>query len=465
MATISELVRERLTEEIPPVVRRREIMGDLPAPERFNRVDIIVGMRRSGKTFYLFQRMRSLAEQGVPRSRMLYFDFSDDRLPDSGNLIDEVIDEYWRQAPEARSEGAYLFLDEVQDCDEWQGACRRIAEHERVSLVVTGSSSKVSPGEIATQFRGRSHTHEMLPLSFAEYLRFHEGELPDGSNADELSGADGRAAFSPAERTALESLFDRYLVTGGFPAVQNDSRAVRIEVLQGYVRDVVARDVADRFDRLSVPLATQMALLVLRSTARELSVNGLVDALKAAGHRIGWEKASEMAALLSQAYLYFELREYSRTPLAGGTNPPKAYAIDPGLAYAVSRASQEDIGLRLETAAYLELRRRMAGRRTDSISSYTEPTARRRKVDFLVGESFAGESEPASPYALYQVALNLDDGKTRRRELESLDAAMAQTGLGEGTVITLRESGVERAEHGSIQIVPAWRWFLAADEG
>ena len=455
MAIIEELVRERIVEPIPEGYPRDEVMEDLPEPARFNRVHVITGMRRSGKTFYLFQRMRALQARGVPRERIFYFDFSDNRLPlQDGRLMDEVLDEYWRQVPVARSGGAYLFLDEVQDCAGWQGTCRRIAETETVTLVITGSSSKVSSSEIATQFRGRSHTHEMLPCSFSEYLRFHSDELPVGFRSGEAG------AYAPAERTALEALLDRYLVTGGFPAVQRDTPAARIETLQGYVRDVVARDVAERLARPSMAAANQAALYILRTTARELSVNALVDALRASGASIGWEKARELCDLFRQAYLYFELWEYTRTPLAGGTNPPKSYAVDPGLAYAVSRASQEDIGLRLETAVYLELRRRMAGRRTDVISSFTCPDAARHKVDFLVGEAYAGELEPAEPYALYQVALSLEAEKTRRRELDSLDAAMRHTGLEQGTIITLRESGTERTGHGEVRIVPAWRWLL-----
>lgn len=467
MSIIEEIVRARLSERMPPVIERDSIMGPLAVPARFNRVHIITGMRRSGKTFYLFQRMRGLIAQGVPRSRIFYFDFSDDRLPkDDDRLMDLVLDEYWRQTPGARTAGSYLFLDEVQDCSGWQGTCRRIAENEIVTLVITGSSSKVSSEEIATSFRGRSHTHEMLPLSFAEYLRFHSEMLPDSLRS--LSSTSARpVAWSPAERTALEALFDSYLIVGGFPAVQQDMSSTRIEILQGYVRDVVARDVAERLSRPSIPLANQAALLILRLTAREVSVNGICEALRASGFKIGWERAQELCELFRQAYLYFELWEYSRLPLSGGTNPPKGYAIDPGIAYAVSRASQEDVGLRLETAVYLELRRRLSGRRTDTISSFTDKGPRRQKVDFLVGEAYVGEQEPSTPYALYQVSLSLTSEKTRNRELESLDAAFATTGLTEGTVITLRETEELALAHGTVRVVPAWRWFLertAADE-
>lgn len=459
MGIIAELVRARLTDELVPVRERDEIMDPLAKPARFNRVQIITGMRRSGKTFYLFQQMKSLIDRGVPRQHIFYFDFSDDRLLAGERVMDEVLEEYWRQVPSARMEGAYLFLDEVQDCEGWQGTCRRVAENEVVTLTITRSSSKVSSDEIATTFRGRSNAREMLPLSFTEFVRFHQERLPSSLHDRNFANGSGHA-FSPSERTALESLFDDYLIVGGFPAVQGDGTAARIEVLQGYVRDVVARDVAERLSRASIPLANQVALLILRTTARELSLNSVCETLTASGYRIGWERARELCTLFRQAYLYFELWEYSRQPLAKSTNPPKSYVVDPGLAFAVSRASQEDVGLRLETAVYLELRRRMAGKRTDAISSYTDAGPRHQKVDFAVGEAFAHGLEPASPYALYQVSLSLASEKTRNRELDSLEVAMERTGISEGTVITLRESEDVATSQGVIHVLPAWRWFL-----
>lgn len=464
MDVISELVAERMRQEVPAIIPRNDIMEDLPAPKRFNRVHIITGMRRSGKTFYLFQHMGRLIQSGVPRNRIFYFDFSDDRLPTGDpHLMSEVLDEYWRQVPQARTQGSYLFLDEVQDCGNWQGTCRRVAENELVTLTVTGSSSKVSSAEIATSFRGRSHSHEMLPLSFLEFVRFHASELPAGTSAEELPRQAAESVLSPAERTCLEEFFDRYLVVGGFPDVQQSSAATRIEVLQGYVRDVVARDVAERMARPSLPLANQMALLILRNTSCEMSINGMVETLRASGKRVGWEKADEMARLFRQAYLYFEVHEYTRQLVSDAGNPPKGYAVDPGLAYAVSRASQEDIGKRLETAVYLELRRRMAGRRTDSVTSYTEPGRRQRKVDFLVGKAYAGDAEPAVPYGLIQVAMTLESDRTRQRELGSLDVAMERTGLDRATIVTLRDSEHVNLSHGEVRVEPAWRWFLAQD--
>lgn len=163
------LVHESLEFPLPEATPRQDLITRLPVPAQFNLTYRITGVRHSGKTFYAFQLMQRLLAQGVPRDRIFYFNFADDRLkPAPAALLDDVLDEYWRQMPEARTESAYLFLDEVQESDEWQGFCQCIAEHEKVTLVITGSSSKLPSDQIASSFRGRSLECHMFPLSFTE---------------------------------------------------------------------------------------------------------------------------------------------------------------------------------------------------------------------------------------------------------------------------------------------------------
>lgn len=445
-ADVAVMVRERLQETIPTPSPRFDIIRNLPAPERFNLVHIITGMRRCGKTFYLFQLMQSLLKAGVPRNHMFYFDFADERLkPMEPNIMQQIVDEYWRQVPEARTEGCYLFLDEVQEADSWQGFCQRLADQEKVTLVITGSSSKVSSAEIATQFRGRSHTHEMWPLSFAEYCLFHGISLPD----------EGQSAFSPKEITQYESAFDDYLHWGGFPGIQKQAPQDRIEILQGYVRDVVARDVAERAGREDISLAMQLALFALRNTACEFSANEFAKRLKDAGYKAYWDKVRQLTELFQQAYLIHYLPEYSTMLKPDTTALPKVYAEDHGLAYAVSRANQQDYGKRLETLVYLELRRRLAGRRTDVVTSLTVPGQANVKVDFLMGDALGMD-----PYELIQVTFDMSAEKTRKREIESLKAGMTFAKLNEGTIISLRDEELIESEAGKINVIPAWKWCL-----
>ena len=447
------LVREAREFAFPEVVERQEIVGALPKPAPFNLVHIITGIRRCGKTFFAFQLINGLLASGVQRDRVFYFNFADDRLrPAPPTLLNDVIEEYWRQVPAARSEGCYLFLDEVQEADDWQGFCQRVAEREKVTLVITGSSSKLSADEIASGFRGRSLEHPMHPLSFREFCAFQGIQTP---SADELRDT---GAVSPQMRTALESAYDQFLVIGCFPGVQRMEPEGRIALLQAYVRDVVARDVVERYGRVGIALANQVALFCLRNTGCELSVNRLVEALREVGYKTSWETVNETVRLFCQAHLLSLLPEHSTSLSPDSTAIQKVYAADAGMTYACSRANQQDVGKRLETAVFAELGRRTRGGRAETVTSFTAPTARREKVDFLVGDVLA-----SSPCELIQVTAGMEIPKTRRRELGSLEVAMGRTGMPNGVVITLREDGEAVLESGRrVRIVPAWKWSLEA---
>ncbi len=457
----SSLVKESREFAFPHPVARAEIIPTLPEPDLFNLVHIVTGVRRCGKTFYLFQKIHQLLNNGIPHDFVFYFNFADARLsPVSETVLMDVIDEYYRQVPQARIDGAYLFLDEVQECPDWQSACQRIEEHERATLIVTGSSSKLTSDEIATQFRGRSYSHEMMPLSFREFCIFQDAEVPDISEASEVSDVSAicnvpDVAFSPQSITHYEALYDRYLTEGGFPGVQNLRMSEQIELLQGYVRDVVARDVAERFGREDISLANQYALYVLRNTACELSINNMVEHLQKAGFKVYWDKVRRLDDMFQQAFLYYPLSEYTTALKVNSTATPKVYAVDQGMAYATARANQQDVGKRFKTAVFLEIKRRMVGRRTDSVTSYNVSSSQGSKVDFLIGDaSFA------QPYALVQVCASMTQEKTRHRELRSLDQAMDRTGLHEGFVITLREEETVPVTNGIVHVVPAWKWAL-----
>ncbi len=449
---LAEIVQEALAFELPQVSPRDDVIEALPKPAPFNLVHIITGIRRCGKTFYAFQWAQRLLDQGVDRNKIFYFNFSDDRLrPAPASLMNDVIEEYWRQVPQARSEGCYLFLDEVQEAGSWQGFCQRIAEHEKVTLVITGSSSKLSADDIATEFRGRSQEHPMHPLSFREFCLFHKMQVPEAAELREIG------SVSPQMRTELEGAFDRYLVAGGFPGVQSLTEGSRIQMLQAYLRDVIARDVIERSARTDISLANQVGLFCLRNTGCDLSVNNLVEDLKSIGYRTSWEKVSEVVRLFEQAHLIGLLREFAMSIAPSTTVPNKVYAIDQGMAYATSRASQQDIGKRLETAIYMELMRRTANGRMETVTSYTAQTSAKEKVDFLIGDALATD-----PYELLQVTVDMTAEKTRRREVDSLEAAIGETRVERAAIITLREEGLIAGKHGEIKVVPAWKWALSS---
>ena len=161
-----------------PIYPRALDLGTPLLPRAGNLVSVVVGMRRSGKTYRLFQEMRRLLDDGVPPAQMLYFNFEDDRLkPLTSAVGDAVLDTFFELHPEAHERGAYLFLDEVQEIEDWGTWLRRIIDTKKVTVYATGSSSKLLSADVATAFRGRSVEYELLPMSFGEFVRCHEPEV------------------------------------------------------------------------------------------------------------------------------------------------------------------------------------------------------------------------------------------------------------------------------------------------
>mgnify|MGYP004489103713 CR=1 FL=1 len=110
--------------------------------------------------------------------------------------------------------------------------------------MLTGSSSKLLSSDIPTNFRGRSLSREMWPLSFREYCLFH--------NIDTTNVG---GEYAPNVRRPLQNALNDYLNIGGFPAVQHMGALDRMRLLQGYADEIVAKDVLERFETTSLRVA------------------------------------------------------------------------------------------------------------------------------------------------------------------------------------------------------------------
>lgn len=447
-----ELVAEYLSElEIPGYVPRSPLFSTLPEPNKRNLIYPIIGVRRCGKTFYLFQLMDELLRSGVPANRMLYFPFDDDRLePKDESTASRVLDAYFKLVPDAR-EGCYLFFDEIQEAPNWEAFVRRAAEQYNTTVVVSGSSSKLLSTDIPTKLRGRTLSHEMWPLSFPEFCLFHNVETGRGG---------ARTTF---ERGVLETALERYLAVGGFPAVQKMSSIDRTHLLQDYADEIVTKDVLERFESASFRAGRRFARSALRSTGLRFSVNKQVAAMRSAGVSLSNNGAYALLDDFEDAHLVFKVSDYTLSIRDNPKSSYKVYAIDPGLALAVAPANHIDLGQRLETAVFIELMRRYGSLRDNVIASYSSKSC--PEVDFVVGDMLL-EHE----HELIQVAVESGGVRDGRRanakkylsEVGNLKKAMAETGLSESTLITLDEEGDVDTGAGTVRFVPAWKWMLGS---
>ncbi len=422
--TIIEVIKD-FSEWEPPSLVEREI--EVPLNLRIRRAVSIVGPRRAGKTFLMYQLIRRLLRIGVPRRRILYVNFEDYRLF-GADLRDmaEIVDTFYELYPPQKGEKTWLFLDEVQNVPGWERVVRTIVDSGNVQVYVTGSSSKLLSLELATQLRGRTLVYEVYPFSFREFLR--------------ARGIEADPHPSSRQRREILNALSEYLEWGGYPeAVLEPGQRERI--LQEIWEVTVSRDVVERWKIRN----TRVLRLLIRAVqeSREFSVHRFYNYLKSLGIRVSKNTLYTYLEHLYDALIAFPLRKISPSYKALEASIPKIYLVDNGL-YA-----EKEKGRLLENLVFMELKRRGFKENT-SLFYWRDPLG--REVDFVLRKS-------ASRYELIQVAYQITHSNILR-ETRPLEKASKQLGRAQGLIITWDQEGVLGEGGAAARAVPLWRWLL-----
>ena len=160
-----EIVAEWLEEAQFPFIVPRNSHGI--KPEDLLRIFAIVGPRRAGKTYFMYQLVQLLLQDGrYVREDILFIDFEDFRLTClNSEDIDEVFSVFYQLTGKYPR---FLFFDEVQNLPGWSRVLRTLHNRHRFKIIISGSNSKLLSREVATELRGRYDDILMLPFSFNE---------------------------------------------------------------------------------------------------------------------------------------------------------------------------------------------------------------------------------------------------------------------------------------------------------
>ena len=399
---------------------------------------VCIGVRRGGKSTYLFQIMNRLLSEGVSRENILYLNFFDDRLhnmrQENLGLITEA---YYSLYPEKKNtETVYCFFDEIQAVESWEPFVDRLLRTEKCEVYLTGSSARMLSKEIATQMRGRALSWELFPFSFREFLDY--------------KGIDNTGALSTKQRLTVRKAFDDYWETGGFPEVAGVEKHLRVKIHQEYFQAVLFRDLIERYD-ISLPKAvTDLAHWLIDNTASLYSVNKLTGYLKSLGHKAHSSAVSDYLGWFEDAYFLFTVRVFDASLARSKTNPKRIYCVDHGMVTSVASGILVNSGHLLENLVFTALRRL-------SPDIYYYKTKRGQEVDFIV-------QLPDRTRMLVQACESMARPQTRKHEVQALSGVMAELGLRSGTIVTRNEEDEIEVEAGKIRVVPAWRFLLSMSE-
>lgn len=406
MSELLNLIRDELLikiNKLSNIVKRNVHIPDMP-----NKIKVVIGMRRTGKTYYLLDKIKQLLDKGLPYSRIIYINLEDDRLqPMNAKQLAALIDEFYALYPDNHHQHCQLFFDEIQTVEDWPKYIRRLQDTKDVDIYLTGSSAKLLSKEIATELRGRSVAFEMWPLSFQEYLSSQSVKYSPPKSKIDID--------------KCKILLQDYLLTGGFPEIAVYPFMEKNKVLQDYVDVVIYRDIIERHRITNLDLIKYMIKYLIKNAAANVSLNKLYNDLRSQGYTIGRATVYDYLNYISDAYLAFLVPLYSESVRKTQANPRKVYTVDTGLTKAYSLSNTMNIGRLFENMIYLDLRRR-----GDEIYYYQ--THEKYEIDFFTRST-------DGTLHLYQVAWDISQPETLIREERALHSAEKELGI-KGELIT-----------------------------
>ncbi len=417
---------------LPQRVERRGLGVDLG---RLRSVLALVGPRRAGKTYYMYQLVDGLLRSGsAQRSDILFVDFEDYRLKGfEAAHMDDLLGAHERLAGRPPR---YLCLDEVQQAGDWSRILRTLHNRRRHRIVVTGSNSRLLAREVATELRGRYESVLVFPFSFEEFMAF-KGIAPTAARARTPGGAARSAAA-----------FQAWLRHGGYPEVCARETAVeQRRLLQGYFETVVYRDVLDRYPIRSRGLLDDLLAWLLEAYATAFSIGAFERRFKGSGRPVSKATISAYLGILEEVFFVVRARKFGFSPGRRLFNPAKVYLIDTGFA-GLGGAFAENRGRLLENAVAVELLRR-----GHELYYHSD----RHECDFILREG------PRVRKAV-QVCWELNPS-SEAREVRGLEEALRATRAPEGLILTFDQEGERRIGGRRVRILPAWRWMGGLEPG
>ena len=424
---ILSVIAEWLEEvTLPDLIPRQQPHVD---PERLNRILAIVGPRRAGKTYFMYQLIQSLLDTGRwTKQDILFLDLEDYRLTGfSTSDVEELFTVFHQLTGQYPH---FLFFDEVQHLPNWSRVLRTLHNQHRFKIIISGSNSQLLGREVATELRGRYEDVMMLPFSFKEYLRYRGISYTT------------TATYTPT-RGKLIAAFEDYLKYGGFPEViMLAASSERRRLLQSYFQTVFYKDVLDRYNIKARYILDVLMRELLDDFSGLFSISQFEKHLKSNNLPGSKRTISNYLHHLQEAFFILLTDKFAYSPRQRLMNPKKVYLIDTGLSV-LGVPFSENRGKILENIVAIELYRR--GKETYYFKS-------RHECDFIVKTG-------SQPTEAIQVCWEVTT-RNEKREIAGLVEAMNALNIRDGRILTFTQNEERELIGRKVAIQPVWRWLL-----
>ena len=416
-----ETIKEILLENRKEIESQQVVHRNIEKEDFANYV--LIGVRRAGKSFMLYQQIQDNLKKGITWDSMLYINFEDERLigmtAQELNLILEVHGMMSAQRP-------ILFLDEIQNIEGWDKFARRLADN-KYRVYITGSNAKMLSSDVATTLGGRYITKHILPYSFSEYLSANN--IPyDDMNIATTSG-----------RADVQRYFAEYFRFGGFPegAQLASKRDYLNSVYQKiYIGDIATRNKIDNLFSLRI-LFRKMAESVKQPT----SFTRLSNIIASTGAKLGKATIINYIEYSKDAFLIYPIKNIADNLTNRETNP-KYYFVDNGIISIL--ALDIDTSL-LENMVAMELIRRYGI--DERVFFYN----RNIEVDFYIPDAALAIQVSYNPHKT---------DETWKRESTALIKFTKVLDCQRLLILSYDTEETVEVNGKIIEVMPVWKWLI-----
>ena len=416
-----ETIKEILLENRKEIESQQVVHRNIEKEDFANYV--LIGVRRAGKSFMLYQQIQDNLKKGITWDSMLYINFEDERLigmtAQELNLILEVHGMMSAQRP-------ILFLDEIQNIEGWDKFARRLADN-KYRVYITGSNAKMLSSDVATTLGGRYITKHILPYSFSEYLSANN--IPyDDMNIATTSG-----------RADVQRYFAEYFRFGGFPegAQLASKRDYLNSVYQKiYIGDIATRNKIDNLFSLRI-LFRKMAESVKQPT----SFTRLSNIIASTGAKLGKATIINYIEYSKDAFLIYPIKNIADNLTNRETNP-KYYFVDNGIISIL--ALDIDTSL-LENMVAMELIRRYGI--DERVFFYN----RNIEVDFYIPDVALAIQVSYNPHKT---------DETWQRESTALIKLTKVLDCQRLLILSYDTEETVEVNGKTIEVMPVWKWLI-----
>ena len=373
------------------MVQRNKYLALLAAWREKQVIKVVSGVRRCGKSTLLLQYIDLLKNSGVGDEQIISINLED---PEFESLFSyQTLYEYIKKRL-CKNKYTYVFIDEVQQCVNFEKAVDGLFIKRNVDLYITGSNAYVLSGELATLLSGRYVEINMLPLSFAEYMDFA------GTNKKK----------KPPEKKVA---FNNYLHFGSFPyaAVLGADAGLVKTYIDGIYNTILIKDAAKRTGAADITLLENIIKFLCHSVGSPISIKKISDTINSSGRKVSVNTVEAYLRNLTDSFVFYHAGRYDIKGKQYLKTLGKYYIVDTGIRNMLLESSSPDLGHQIENIVYLELFRRFRRVSTGKLAE--------REVDFVVTGAHGADGNSGG-VAYYQVAASVLDQNTLSRELSGL---------------------------------------------